>query len=85
MGKLPDLELEKRRFAICQRLVEVTQALIEQNKNQAKETVERTPEIESLKENQQETDPWDNHTMNMETKHQGQRELDNRVVADTED
>ena len=63
----------------------MTQALIEQNKNQAKEIIERTPEIESLKENQQETDPWDNHTMNMKTKHQGQQEPDNRVVADTKD
>ena len=34
----PDLELEKHRFVVCQRLVEVMQALIEQSKKRTKET-----------------------------------------------
>ena len=53
----PDRALEKRRFIVCQRLVEVTQALIEQNKNKTKETIEQTLEPEPLKDNQQETGP----------------------------
>ena len=32
----PDLELEKRRFAICKRLIEVTQKLVEQNQTKDK-------------------------------------------------
>ena len=81
----PDPELEKRRFAICQRVVEVTQALIEQNKNETKETKEKTSEPELSKHNQHETDPGDNHTIHTGMGHQERRELDNRVVADTED
>ena len=66
----PDPELEKRRFAICQRLVEVTQALIEQNKNETKETKEKTSEPELSKHNQHETDPGDNHTIHAGMGHQ---------------
>ena len=43
----PDPELEKRRFAICKRLVEVTQKLVEQNqtkdKNETQEQQEQQP------------------------------------------
>ena len=66
----PDPELEKRRFAICQRLVEVTQALIEQNKNETKETKEKTSEPELSKHNQHETDPGNNHTIHAGMGHQ---------------
>ena len=33
----PDPELEKRRFAICKKLVEVTQKLVEQNQTKGKD------------------------------------------------
>ena len=63
----------------------MTQALIEQNKNRTKETIEQTQEPKTLKENQQEMGPWDNHTQNTKIEHQKQQELDNRVVEDTKD
>ena len=81
----PNPALEKYKFAVYQRLVDGTQALIEQNKNRTKETIEQTLEPETLKDNQQETGPWDNHTQNTEIEHQKQQELDNKVVEDTED
>ena len=48
--------------------VEVTQALIEQSKDKINETVEQIPDPKPLKENQRETNPRDNNTLNIETK-----------------
>ena len=45
----PDPELEKRRFAICKRLIEVTQKLVEQNQtkdtNKTQEQQNQAPPI----------------------------------------
>ena len=37
----PDPELEKRRFAICKRLIEVTQKLLEQNQTKGKDETQQ--------------------------------------------
>ena len=37
----PDLELEKRRFAICKRLIEVTQKLVEQGQTKDKDETQQ--------------------------------------------
>ena len=81
----PDSKLEKRKFAICKSLVEVTQTLIEQSKNKTNKNIEQTPEPKPMEENQRVIDPCDNHTLNIEKKHREQRELDNKIVEDTED